>query len=90
MLHPIPASVTLDDLNAALEPLCALLGITPNHVYDIPGIHIGHERVTFVVPAVATDGEWQAETPRAPRAASPQVDDLANELALVISVAVER
>lgn len=46
----IPNSVTRAELTEALRPLCELLGTSDSNVYDIPGMNIGLNAITFLVP----------------------------------------
>lgn len=59
----IPDSVTLEELTVALEPLCELLNITINHIFDVPGIQIGFRSVTFVAVAPQSAEDWAADHP---------------------------
>lgn len=61
----VPASVTRDELNEALDPLYKLLNITKNHVFDEPGIIIGFGRVTFAAPSPKAEEDWAKDRPPA-------------------------
>ena len=47
---PIPKSVTHEELNAALEPLCDLLGTSVRNWFADPGMSIRQGEITFTVP----------------------------------------
>ncbi|GAB3776777.1 hypothetical protein FB382_004397 [Nocardioides ginsengisegetis] len=47
---PIPTSITREQLNEALKPLCDLLGTNVLNFYSDPGMTIAGGTVTFTVP----------------------------------------
>lgn len=84
----IPVSVNQADLMAALQPLYELLRVTPNHIFDIPGLQIGFGRVTFTVCSPVSEDEWAKDRPR-PRVAEVDLQgQMTSELAQVITVEI--
>lgn len=62
---PADGIIKHEDLLEALRPVCALVGIVPEDVYDEPGLVIRFGEVRFTIPAQrsdadkrASDGEW--------------------------------
>jgi hypothetical protein len=67
----IPASVTHDDLQAALEPFYELLGINSKTLFRDPGIYLVGDRIRFVV-AANTGGTEPSERPAPARAGTTE------------------
>lgn len=53
----IPHVIKHDDLLKALEPVCALLGVSPMDLYDETGLVITAESVKFTVAATRDDAD---------------------------------
>lgn len=74
MPKPMPAQVSHDDMLAALKPLCDLIGLTSEELYEV---HFDRRGITVLaVPrrpgddaahpeATAVPGEYAADDPRA-------------------------
>lgn len=91
---PIRESVTFDEVREALRPLYALLGTSDINVYNEPGITIGLDKITFMVPAsigtVVMTTE-RAKGVRLPREyPHPQAVEVGrSELAYVVTVRID-
>lgn len=93
---PIPDSVHLDEVRTALKPLYDLLGISDVNVYSDPGLTIGNDSITFVVPATIesvdtdrprADARARRELPRHPHPQESQRD--VADVAYVVNVKID-
>lgn len=58
----IPATVCRADLLEALQPLCDLLNVTPNHFFE--DLRIGNERITLLAPVPESVEDWCSDRPK--------------------------
>jgi hypothetical protein len=87
----IPETVTHEQVMEAIQPLCELLNITPSHFYDKPGLTVGFNEITFLVPGVDSVEEWTKPRPASRKAElQKQGRGIAEELQQFICVKVVR